>query len=464
MAAHPCARSAATRHAGGKKGGLVKLLVLTLFVSALAPIASAVTLTAEIHQVEPRQVVAVDLVAMHESGRAPAKVVRSVTLERSEELDRTVRFESVEPGRYTVIVRGAKPWQRAGERVDVFDFETMPVHVQLAPFGMLLRTEPKASIVLRHTEAFWEARFETDENGEAALELWQVGPLGATVKVDGSVPFRVQRTLKEAVDTEWLLDMPKREVIGTVVDAETGAPVPKASLALDMPQMVVSVDAADDGTFRFAPVVAGKHVLQAGARDYPVAKVEYTFGEDEEKHQVTIAMERQPKTTLAVVDARGRAMLDAEMLVFYGGRQVANTRTGRDGSAPVFIPQNEEREVWILPGDGSLGVTRIASGAPHARVVVHDGSSRIVVRTESEEEQPIAGIMVDVRWNGLLIPDEVMEQLVGRGSRIVSREDGRILLQQIPPGTYELLVAGAKPLWIVAVPGETTAVMTFSVP
>ena len=439
----------------------MKLLAL-IAACMLAPLASAVTVTAEIHQVEPGQVVGVDLVAMHESGRAPGKVVQSVTLTPSEELDRVVPFKDVEPGRYTVIVRGAKPWQRAGERVDVYAFETAPVHVQLVPFVMQLKAPEKANVVLRHVEAFWEARFDLGETGEAALDLWQIGPLSATVKVDGSLPFRVRRTLKEAIDTEWLLEMPKREVIGTVIDAETGEPVRKAALSLEMKQMSVSVKAADDGTFRFAPVVPGTHILQAGAADYPVAKVEYTFGEDEETHQVTIAMERQPKTMLSIVDTRGQPVLTADVHVFHNGRQVAYTRTGRDGTAPVFIPQKEQREVWIVPGDGSLAVTRIASGTPQTRVIMPEGSSRIVVRTESEKEQPVAGIMVDVRWNGVLIPDEVMMEIVRRGSRVLSREDGRIFLQQMPPGTYELLVEGAKPLRIVAVPGETTAVMTFA--
>lgn len=420
-----------------------------------------VAVVVEVHQVEPGQAVAVDLVAMHESGRAPGKVVESVRLAQSEALDRTVRFENVEAGRYTAIVRGAKPWQRAAERVDAFDFEAVPVHVQLAPFGMRLMSLPKANVVLRHLGSFWEARFETDENGEAALELWQTGSLSATVKVAGSLPFAVRRTLTEAVDTEWTLEMPNREVIGTVIDAESGAPVPQAAVALEMKQLSVSTRAAEDGTFRFAPVVPGPHVLQAGARDYPVANVEYTFGEDEETHQVTIAMERQPKTLLSIADARG-PLVDAEVLVFHAGRRLANTRTGRDGTAPVFIPQKEEREVWVLPSGGSLAVARIASGTAQARIVVPEGSSRIVVRTETEEEKPIAGIVADVRWNGLLIPDEVMERLRRTGTRVISRDDGRIVLQQMPPGTYELLVNGAKPFRIVAVPGETTAVMTFA--
>lgn len=444
-----------------------------IVVASAAHAASGVNVTAEIHQTASRQVVAVDLLALQTGGRAPEKLVRSVTQTKSEDFDFVVQFEDVPPGRYVVTVRGTEPWQRAGERIDVFDWDAA-VHVQVAPFGMRLRAvsdgQPlrNAQIVLRHHEAFWEAVVQADDEGEAAVELWQRGPLSATVKPGGRIPFRVRRTLQENVDTEWVLAMPKREVIGTVVDAGTGAPVPKASVAIDMrsanDQLAVSVLAAEDGTFRFTPVFAGEHTLQAAARDYPVTKVAYTFGEEQETHQVTIALERQPKTALAVVDARGRAVVNADVHVFHAGRAVAFTRTSRDGTAAVFVPQKEEHDVWIVPQDGSLGVTRIASGAPHVRVAIADGSSRIIVRTESEAEQPIAGIMVGVRWNGLLIPDEVMQVLVGRGWRIVSQQDGRIVLQQIPAGTYDLLVAGAKSLRVVAVPGETSAVMTFTAP
>lgn len=433
-----------------------------------------VTVVAQIHQTEPGQVSEVELLKLRNNGRAPDIAVQTVSFVQSDAVDRTLRFEHVEPGEYVVLAKGARPWQRAGTRIDVPEREPPPVHVQLSPFRMRLRAVGddmplrNSRVILRHQEVFWEARFPMDGEGEADIELWQPGLLTATVDSSGSVPFRIRRTLTDATDTEWVLQMPRLEVVGTVVDAKTGAPIPHPKLALDMrsperSQLAVTVDGEADGTFRFAPVMAGEHELQAAAAGYPVGRFAYTFETGEETRKVTIALAREPRSVLVVTDARGIPVVNADVHLFDGVTSVAFTKTGTDGTAHLFIPEGDTRDVYVVPRDGSLGVARVVSGTPAVSLSLPPGRSRIVVRTEAESHAVRAGVMIDVSYNGFLLPDDVMEALVARGSRVISDASGRIVLQQMPPGAYELRpvsMSTRAPVRVVAVPGENVAVMT----
>lgn len=434
------------------------------------------TIVAEIHQTEAHQVTAVDLLELRNGGRTPGRVLQHLELPKSDELVRGLRLENVQPGAYVVLAAGAEPSHRAGVRVDVEAGDPVPVHVQIEPFRLRLRTvfagEPlrNARVILRHHEAFWEASIPLD-TGEATVELWQSGKLSATAAAPDVVPYRSRRTLAEPKDTEWLLEMPGLEVVGNVIDAESGAPIPKAGVALKMRSrghnMLVSTETNADGEFRFAPVFPGEHELQAAAARYPVTEVTYSFGEEEKSHSVTIALPRTPMTTLEVLDARGQPVLAADYFVYRGQARVARGRTGANGRAAVFIPAGEARDVIVVPRDGSLGVTRIQSGIANARLTLADGTSRIVVRMESEAHEPIPDLTLDVRYNGLLLPIEVLQALAGRGSRTSTDAEGRIVLDHMPPGVYEIWPVAAPalrgaPLRLVAVPGENMAVMTFA--
>ena len=197
-----------------------------------------VTVEATIHQTDPGQVVTVELLRLLNGGRRPGGVLQTLTLPKSTSMSRTVRFENVEPGQYVVLANGAKPSQRAGQRVDLQEWDVPPVNVQLTPFRVRLQTMSEgkslgeARVILRHHEVFWEIPVEIDTTGEATVDLWQAGKLSATVESRGNVPYRSRRTITEPVDADWLLEMPRLEVVGKVIDAESGSPIANAGVAL----------------------------------------------------------------------------------------------------------------------------------------------------------------------------------------------------------------------------------------
>jgi hypothetical protein len=434
----------------------------------------AATIVAELHFVEPVQVLAVDLVKLRNSARAPGPTVQTKTSLPAASSDRTVRFENVEPGQYAVVVKGREAWERAGARIDVAEGDAAVVHIQQTPFRVRLRTlrgnRPleRARVILRQHEVFWESEVEVS-GGEAAITLWQGGRLSATVIAARSVPYRVARTFAADADAEWLLELPDLEIAGSVIDSETRAPVANAAVLLEMRskergQVVVSERTGADGAFRFAPVFAGEHTIKAVAGEYPETQMAYSFDEGQQSHQVTIALVRTPSTQLTVLDARGAPIAGATVFVFNTSAKVASGRTGTDGQFPIFIPRSETRDVFVVPRDESLGVIRLLSGAPDTTMRLAGGTSRIVVRIESASAEPLPRITLAVSYDGRLLPVEVMEALSGRGSTMNSDAAGRVVLLHMPPGPYEFrpVAVSAGAIRMFAVPGENLAVMTFA--
>lgn len=431
------------------------------------PLDRGATVVAHIHQTRPGQVVAAELIELKARGKAPQRVVGELQIAPSDAIDRTIAFENVAPGQYVVMAKGAQASQRAGERVFVEDGDPPAVRIQVTPFRLRLRPMLASRVTLRNHDVFSEASIDVD--GEAEVECWQGGRLSAQVQSRDHVPFRARKTIVDPVDTTWDLEMPKLELTGKVVDAESGAAIPRAAVSLEMVspehyELTVTTHADEQGVFRFTPVFAGRHTIKAGTVGYPVAETVLTYGEDDERRDVTIAMTKAPMTTLEVKDARGAAIAGADVFVFRGGVSVDFGRTDPSGRWPVFIPNGEDRVVFIVPRDGSLAIGRVRSGIANVTMTVPDGTSRIVIRAESESHEPIASMMVDVRYDGVLLPVEVLQAFAGRGSRTHSGADGRIILNQMPAGAYELtpVAAAATPLRLTATPGENVGVMTFA--
>jgi hypothetical protein len=426
----------------------------------------------EVHQTEPGQIRTAELRELR--GRAPGRVVASQTLTPDHELSRNVRFEQVARGHYLVTVKGSQPTEVAAVDAIVDDVPRPPLHLQILPFTLRIRTgiQGESTLILRNSDFSWETRLLLNPEGSADLSLWQGGRMIATVLAREHAPYRQRRTI-EALDSEWALPMPEARVTGTVIDAESGAPIAGAGVALDMhssgdhqSDLMVRTTTNAEGAFEFRPVLAGEHRLSVGARGFPVQETVYEFEDGEERKTLTIRMGRKPSTELTVLDATRRPIPAADVFVFAGARLVEFTRTGTTGTVPVYIEENGERVVYVLPQGGSLGVATIRAGAPPVRLMVPAALSTVIVRAETPASEPIAGLVLDVRYNGQLLPVEVMEALHSRGSTTVSAGDGRIVLRALPTGVYEFLPVGkatqSTPTRLHAQPGENLVVMTFA--
>jgi hypothetical protein len=440
-------------------------------------------------QLQPSKSVSVsglELYRVVNGGRTLGPMVQTRRLEHGAE-PRTEKFENVEPGDYLVEALGGVESERLAEPVVVAAAEESRLTLEIVPFRLRIQTRshgdvlPKAHVSLRNRDVFWKCAIATDDDGNADLTLWQAGRFNATVENAGSTPYLDRRNIERNDDTEWIIDIPALEVRGVVIDSTTGRPVPDAGVALTVEstrgfQLAVHTQANSDGAFRFAPVSYGEHTLKAAAHGYPVTQMTYTFQEPETSHDVTVKLEPAPPIHLSVADTRGTPVSGARALQFNGLNRSGLGVTDSAGGVDVLVPAGETRDVFVVPRDGSFTMVRLVAGRKEIPVVIPDGTSRLVLRMETADGKPIPSVAVVVRYNGIVIPYEVIVALMSRQAmQLGSDAQGRIVLDRMPVGVYEFwpvgsaaelreVAAGAgpsAPVRIAAAPGENVSVMTF---
>lgn len=438
----------------------------------------------DLRQPHPSAVMSIELHRLAEHGRALAGTMTTLPVTEGA----PIRFNKVKAGRYMVLAKGERAWERIAEPVTVEAAEEAKVALHITPFRLRMRLTsedlplPRAEVRLQNRDVLWEGSFPSDEKGEASVELWQGGRVWATVISEAFIPYKEGRTLTDGLDEEWLLDLPAHEVTGVVLDAETGKPIVNAALALEVHSddgytIGVHTRADAKGTFRFAPVARGRHKLSAAAPGYPPVDMTYAFTGADATREITVRLERASTVTLTVLDGLGRPLAGARVLDFVGMTRRGLAFTDATGTAGVQVSQGEVRDVFVIPREGSLGFAQIRSGAETQSVTVPAGTSRVVVRMESQERVPIPGISVAVRYAGKMLPFEVLQALATmHGARTKSDADGRVVFDHLPPGLYELWPVGSPaelravaaagggeaPVRMHLQPGENVAVMTFT--
>lgn len=439
-----------------------------------------------IEQSNPGEVLRVQLLKRTHA-ESTGGVVKSIDVAATDPAP-VARFEALDPGHYVVLVQGDEPWERRGELVDI-DGDTKELSVRITPFLVTLRAvmngEPlrKASFRLRSREGLWSEGFESDGEGEAATQLWQGGRMVASVMGAAmNAPHQERRVLTEAVETEWHLVVPNHEISGVVLDSQTGEPVPNAAVVLnirtpDTQLGGIKTSADEKGVFRFAPVPYGKHTLKAAAAAYPPREMTYTFLEPETSRNVVIRLDRASTVTLKVLDSAGAPVVGARVIDFRGLTRLGMTSTDPAGEVRIPVPEGEAHDVFVVPREGSFAFATVRSGADPVTLRVPPPSSRILVRTESTDKEPIPNVSVMVRYNGRVLPPELLEAMVTlHGSRANSDSQGRIVFRTVPSGLYEFwpvgseaelraVAAGAGPIApakLAAAPGENIAVLTFA--
>ena len=438
----------------------------------------------DLRQPRPSAVVSVELHRLAEHGRALAGTAATLPVTEGA----PIRFNKIKAGRYMLLAKGEKAWERIAEPVTVEAGEEAKVALHITPFRLRMRLTSEnlplrnPEVRLQNRDVLWEGSFPADEKGEASVELWQGGRVWATVISEAFIPYKEGRTITDGLDDEWLLDLPAHEVTGVVVDAESGKPIVGAALALEVHSddgytIGVHTRADAKGTFRFTPVARGRHKLSAAAPGYPPVDMTYAFTEADATREITVRLERASTAALTVVDGLGRPLAGARVLDFIGTTRRGLAFTDANGAVGVQVSQGEIRDVFVIPREGSLGFAQIRSGVETHTVTVPAGTSRLVVRMESHERMPIPGISVAVRYAGKMLPFEVLQALVTmHGARTKSDADGRVVIDHLPPGLYELWPVGSPaelravaaaggaeaPVRMHLQPGENVAVMTFA--
>lgn len=453
--------------------------------TVLGPIALSRAATIEIALTAPDgKVSGIELIEVENHGRSVKRRVSTLTLSGSE--TQSPRFDAVEPGEYVVLAKGKRPWERIGERVSVAAGDRTKVELAVEPFDVRIRVEDgdariaNTQILIRHRDLHWEGDFETNDAGEALLQLWQGGRLQCTVVTDGRVPYFARRDIAEG-DEEWVITLPHLELRGVVVDGQTGEPVPGAVLALRMKSeegytLLVDTKADQNGAFRFAPAVYGSHSLSTGAAGYPPTEQAIQFHAPDVHRDVVVKLSRGKPVRIAVVDERERPLAGAFVIVYAGLVEEGRAVTDANGVAGIVVIDGQSRTLFVIPRDGSFAIASVAGSDREKHVRVRDGAARIELRAQSEGAQPVSDVSVVTRYNGTVLPLGIIHALsVAHGWRPTANAEGKIIYPQVPPGTYEFWPVGSNgellalsagvgpraPVTMTVGPGENVAIMSF---
>jgi hypothetical protein len=447
------------------------------------------TIVVELTRGVVSEALSVELNKLPNGAMVAGPAVKSVDVPAGEQTAK-VTFENIEPGDYDVLVKGSGPAERRGELVNILDAEVKHVSIELVPVRLHVRAryqdEPlrQASVRFKNIDGRWGGRFDTDDEGEATVQLWQGGKASVTLGAPSvfTAPYIETRELTDGDDTDWFLDVPGREITGVVVDAATGEPIPDARVILqtntaDGGALSSRTKAGNDGRFRYAPARYGKHTLTALAKYYLPAETEYIFAEPEQRRDLVVRLEHASPAQVTVVDSRGAPVGGARLAVFRGFEFVVFGMTDESGAGEVPRPIEQPYDVWAIPRDGSFGVAQVTAEAERATIRVADGASRIILKTESESHQPIPRVVLLIRYNGRLLPDVVLKAIGElQGVRIWTGSDGIMILDRMPTGLYEFWPVGSlaemrvlaasagqdAPAKVIAGPGENITVMTFA--
>lgn len=453
--------------------------------TVLGPIALSRGATIEVLlQASAGQVQGIDLIELESHGRAVKRHLRTMTLSGVE--TQSLRFESVEPGEYVVIAKGKQAWERMAERVSVAAGDRKQIELHVEPFDLRIRVEDgearvaNNAILIRHRDLHWKGDFATNDAGEALLQLWQGGRLQCTVVADGRVPYFARREITEG-DEEWVITLPRLELRGVVVDAESGEPIPGTALSLRLKSeegytLLVDAKADQKGAFRFVPVVYGSHSLAAGAAGYPPAEQMIELHAPQVHRDLTVKLTRGKPIRIAVMDERNRPMTGALVIVYAGLAEEGRALTDASGRTDIVLTDGARRTLFVVPRDGSFAVATVDPSDMEKQITVRDGVGRIELRAQSEGDGPMPDVSVVTRYNGTVLPLDIVNTLAAmHGWRPRANADGSIVYTHVPAGTYEFWPVGSNaelvalsagvgpraPVTMAVGPGENVAIMSF---
>ena len=408
------------------------------FALLLARTASAATLAVEVSREGFSGPIEVAVAARVE-GKPPEWLARK-TLPAGQS---SVRFDGLTPGLYVVLASGPQPLQRLSGKANLgSDGSTLRLVLPRAKTQLRVTLAgaplPRARIVLTHDQLRWHTEVETGDDGRFAGELWEPALYSAGVRRDRtSAPHGVDVWLAAKAVT---LDVPDRHVIGHV--RADGKPLGGAIVQLrsenEQSTLTVRTQTTPDGRFEFFGVREGALALTARAPSYLDSDaVAFELRGAPGRHAIDLELVRGEARAVRVVDARGAAIGGAMLIASCGGHVKSTSVTNADGGADVALPRDGAScAVYALPQEGSIAIARVENAQP-LLMRVPGGTSSLRLALRSEAGEAFSAMSLLLRIDGTVVPPAIARLLGSRGFPLVTNDEGSILLQRIPPGTYD---------------------------
>jgi hypothetical protein len=353
-----------------------------------------------------------------------------------------VTFQDLAEGLYVVLASGPEPLQRLSAKANLgSNGSTLRLVIPRSKTELraTLAGRPLAGapIGLTHAGLRWHTELETGEDGRFAGALWEPGMYTASVRRDrASAAYDVDVSLSPNPLT---IDVPDRHVTGRVLAG--GKPLAGAFVDLRSENsesvLTVRTQSAPDGRFEFFGVREGALTLTARAPSYLDSDAAaFELHGAPARHSLDVELTRGEPRAVRVVDTRDAPIAGATLIASCDGRVKSMSRTNATGGADVALPEGASCAIFVLPKEGSMAVEPVKGSGPLV-IRVPEGSSSLRLMLRSEAGEPFYDMILLMRVGGVVVSPEVARLLGSRGFTLMTNEEGSLLLQHIPPGTYE---------------------------
>lgn len=398
---------------------------------------------------------------------------RRITTSRLGPAEHLVELPDLEPGPYALLIRGASPLERLLVPVEVKSAAVTEKRVKITPVdleGHLFFGDqpfPDAMIELKAEDGVWQARVQTDGQGDFGGALWQQGDFAAIVTGEPlREPYATMKSLQGGDRIVWDFAVPDRRVFGRVYDTRAHSAIPGAVVSIESNGEGVhfSFDTTSDrdGNYEFTAVHPGRITLRAEARDYLSSDpISFALTAADRSREIGIRLERGVALPVQIVDSSAAPIPNAVVVdgLAPGGFEPLRVLTAdAGGRLTVPLPAEQGQTLYVIPSSGSFAVLRVDAtmrredGEP-VPLVVPAGDGYLLIRAESVSGDPLPDVQFLLRFNGALLPPGVLRLAASiQGFSPSTGPDGQTLLPRFPAGLYEL--------WPYATPYEAMGLLS----
>jgi Carboxypeptidase regulatory-like domain len=324
----------------------------------------------------------------------------------------TTELRELQPGTYTIVVRGNDPLERLARTAMVRQGEQQRLAFAPKPQKTVVRLTrggkplANATLTLTHATAQWRTTLNADANGIATTNVWEPGTFSVAVRGGGLVtPYITRQTFGGHVIA---IDVPARDLAG-IVNSVSGEPVAHARVLLHTTRegrsATVRTTSDDAGRFRFTGVDESTYTINVDAagflRPEPIAA-----GDGD----VRIVLERGLVREVRVVAVDGKPIAGAAVICATSGAMRSSGITNEQGRAKVATPAGTAT-LFAIPKEGSFAIRRVGSEERSVRIDVPEAAASLEVATLTTDGTPVPDVSLLVRYNGEVVPPELARRL-----------------------------------------------------
>lgn len=358
-----------------------------------------------------------------------------------------VHFDHLAAGVYALIVRGDGPGEQLAVKAQLGDGDARRIETAVHPIRFAGRVTLAdlplvgGSIELTQPDSPFRVRIPIRTDGSYDADLWQEGTFEVAIRSSAlATPWIDSLTARVAPALRRDFQLPDRQVIGRVVDAENGTPVAAAtvwlSLAVGEGHRNFRTTTGADGRFDLTAVAAGAYTIEAeGPGHLDGAPVAFTLAEGDRLREIEVRLQPGVATPLEIVAHDGAPAAGAEVIAMTEGVRRSSAIADAVGRASIALPRGEPATLYAFPREGSFAVAQVtlAEAGARQRIVVPAGASSLRVVARTTDGKPLPDVALLLRFDGTIIPPAV-----GRHLQMRTGPDGEATLRGIPPGSYEL--------------------------